>query len=167
MLEKLLREKKWKSYLLESFMNKESRQVLDIGCGTATLTLMLKQKFPAATVTGLDGDTKVLTIAEKKVNTQRAEIKLLNGYSYDLPFSDNYFDAISSSLMLHHLTTEDKYRPFKEVLRVLKPGGEFNIADWGKPATIGFRILFYLVQLLDGFATTEDNVKGLIVEAAH
>ncbi|SHN34293.1 class I SAM-dependent methyltransferase [Chitinophaga sp. CF418] len=161
-LEKLLREKMWKSYFIKNFINKVPQQVLDIGCGTATLSLMLKNTFPLATVTGLDGDRGILAIAAKKIMERQSDVKLVQGFSYELPFPDNYFDAVSSSLMIHHLSNEDKHRTFKEVYRVLKPGGEFNIADWGKPGNIATRILFYLVQLLDGFTTTRDNVKGLL-----
>ncbi len=47
-----------------------------------------------------------------------------------------------------------------EIDRVLKQGGELHIADWGKAQNIVMRSLFYIVQLLDGFETTADNVRG-------
>ncbi|OQP60209.1 hypothetical protein A3860_34600 [Niastella vici] len=161
-LEKLLRERAWKPYFINSFTNKKPQRVLDIGCGTATLSLMLKNEFPSAIVTGLDGDPVILAIAARKIKEQHTDVKLVQGYSYQLPFPENFFDVVVSSLMIHHLSNEDKHRTFKEVYRVLKPDGEFNIADWGKPGNMGTRLLFYLVQLLDGFATTRDNVKGLL-----
>jgi hypothetical protein len=55
-----------------------------------------------------------------------------------------------------------KLAAMREVLRVLRPGGEFHIADWGKPTSPAMRLAFFGVQLLDGFATTTDNVKGLL-----
>jgi hypothetical protein len=52
----------------------------------------------------------------------------------------------------------------KEVYRVLVPGGELHVADWGKAGNALMRSAFFLVQLLDGFKTTTDNVNGLLPE---
>ena len=51
-----------------------------------------------------------------------------------------------------------------EVHRVLKPGGQLHIADWGKPTGIVMRLLVYPIQWLDGFVTTQDNVEGRLPE---
>ena len=50
-----------------------------------------------------------------------------------------------------------------EVWRVLKPGGELHFADWGHPANALMRLLFVSVQVLDGFANTQDNVEGKLI----
>lgn len=50
----------------------------------------------------------------------------------------------------------------REGLRVLRVGGEFHIADWGKLTSPVMRLAFVAIQLLDGFATTTDNVRGLL-----
>ncbi|MDF2188647.1 class I SAM-dependent methyltransferase [Paraflavitalea sp. CAU 1676] len=159
-----LQERKWKSFFVQSFMNKSPHNILDVGCGTATLSILIKQQYPQALVTGIDGDEHILNIAARKIRENNLKIELVKGYSYKLPYPDNHFDVVSSSLMLHHLSQEDKHRTIQEVFRVLKPGGEFNIADWGKPDSRIVRLLFYIVQFLDGFKTTRDNVKGLIPE---
>ncbi|HSH67266.1 MAG TPA: methyltransferase type 11, partial [Bacteroidia bacterium] len=57
---------------------------------------------------------------------------------------------------------EQKHNSLLEIKRVLKPDGELHIADWGKASSILMRSLFLFVQLLDGFKTTNDNVKGLL-----
>lgn len=162
LIQKFLKERQWKTYLIQSVSNKDPRQILDIGTGTGTLCIMMKETYSEAEITGLDGDSKILEIANSKMQKQKLDIQFLQGMSYDLPFPANHFDVVTSSLMMHHLTDEDKVKTFKEVLRVLKPNGEFNIADWGKPDNIFTRLLFYGVQFLDGFATTKSNVKGLI-----
>jgi len=48
------------------------------------------------------------------------------------------------------------------VFRILRPGGQFHLADWGKAVNPAMRTLFFLVQILDGFSTTSDNVNGLL-----
>lgn len=70
-----------------------------------------------------------------------------------------------SSLVFHHLTLRQKYFALEEIRRVLKPSGEFHIADFGKPASALQRVGFYAVQLLDGFQTTTDNVENLLAKA--
>lgn len=157
-----LREKTWKGFLIKSVAYKKPSSILDIGTGTATLAMMIAQSFPSAQVHGLDGDHEILEIAARKINASGLNVKLQRGFSYELPYPDNSFDVVMSSLMLHHLSNEDKHRTLREVFRVLKPSGVFAIADWGKPSNIFVRILFLLVQMLDGFKTTRDNVRGLL-----
>jgi ubiquinone/menaquinone biosynthesis C-methylase UbiE len=86
-------------------------------------------------------------------------------YLYDgktLPFPENSFDKVFSSLVFHQLDRNTKLHCLNEILRVLKPNGHLIIGDWGKAKSKWMRIKFLLVQLLDGFATTTDNVNGLM-----
>jgi SAM-dependent methyltransferase len=82
--------------------------------------------------------------------------------AFELPYSDDSFDRVLSSLLFHHLTRENKIRTLTEVFRVLRPSGELHVADWGKAQNAFMRIAFLLVQALDGFNTTADNVSGIL-----
>ena len=82
--------------------------------------------------------------------------------SYQMPFADDTFDITASSLMFHHLADLDKVRTLKEAYRVLKPNGEINIADFGKASNFMMRGLFHIIQILDGYDTTNSNVQGKI-----
>lgn len=137
-------------------------RVLDLGCGTVTLTLLIKQTQPDAAVVGLDGDPNILEIAKAKAAKAGLLITLEQGMSFDLPYPDNAFDRVLSSLVFHHLTRENKVRTLREIIRVLTPNGELHIADWGKAQNVLMRAAFLSVQMLDGFRTTADNVKGLL-----
>src|SRR5262249_11834213 len=70
------------------------------------------------------------------------------------------FDKVMSSLFFHHLQRDAKQRTFAEISRVLKPGGELHVADWGRAANPLMRVAFFGIQLLDGFPNTSDNVAG-------
>jgi ubiquinone/menaquinone biosynthesis C-methylase UbiE len=157
------KEAKFKRRLVEQAAVGHGR-ALDLGCGTATLTIMLKREFPDAEVSGLDGDPGVLKIARQKAEQEGANITLQQGMVDDPPFADNSFDRVVSSLLFHHLDRPTKQRTLAKALALLKPGGELHIADWGRAGNPGMRIAFLAVQLLDGFETTGDNVRGLLVE---
>lgn len=154
------RESTFKRALLAQANVQPGEKILDLGCGTATLTIAIKVACAEADVVGLDGDSKILEIAAQKAASAGVQIALDQGYSYKLPYADNSFDRVVSSLFFHHLTTADKRRTLAEIERVLMPGGELHIADWGKAQNIVMRSVFFLVQFLDGFETTTDNVRG-------
>ena len=157
-----MREATFKSRLVAQAELRPGHRVLDIGCGTATLTVEIKRSQPAAEVVGLDGDPEVLRRAAAKVAAADLTIALDHGFSDRLPYPEASFDRVLTSLLLHHLTTETKRRTLAEIHRVLRPGGQVHIADWGRPQDPVMRGAFFLVQLLDGFATTADNVDGRI-----
>ena len=71
-----------------------------------------------------------------------------------------------SSLVIHHLITDNKRRAFQVVLRILRPGGEFHIVDFGKPRTIPMRLVSGIMRHLE---QTKDNFDGklpVMLEAA-
>ena len=162
LLQCTLRDKTFKRRLVKQSCIEEGNRVLDVGCGTATLTLLAKVDQPNADVVGLDGDPKILKIARAKATKAKLKIALDLGMSFELPYADNSFDRVLSSLLFHHLTRQNKIRTLQEILRVLRPGGQLHVADWGKPQNILMRLAFYQNQLFDGFKTTTDNVKGLL-----
>lgn len=92
----------FKRRVVEEASIEKGHQVLDLGCGTATLTIIIKKMYPEAQVIGLDGDLKVLKIARTKIAKTGLEIKLDQGMAFELPYTDNSFDRILSSLLFHH-----------------------------------------------------------------
>ncbi|MFC4989595.1 methyltransferase domain-containing protein [Saliphagus infecundisoli] len=154
-----LREKKWKSATVER-LSLEDGEVLDLGCGTGTLTVEIAQHYPDTAVHGIDIDPAMLAIARDKIMKDYQHVQLVRGTVTDLPYPDDHFDSVISSLVFHHLTTDQKLVTMSEVQRVLRPGGEFHLIDWGRPASRLQRASFYIIQLLDGFDTTSDNIDG-------
>lgn len=153
-------ELKVKNRLIYQAQLQPNEKVLDFGCGTATLTLLIEERCSSGTVIGLDTDPQILAIAHKKISQKKSAITLLTHEGSTLPFPDCVFDKVLSSWVFHHLTTAQKITAFKEINRVLKPQGELHIADWGKSETALMRFLFFVLQVFDNFYTTNDNVEG-------
>ncbi len=158
-----LREGTFKKLLVTQAALRPGERVLDLGCGTATLTILLKQACPDATIVGLDADPDVLEIAREKAAAAGIEVELHQGLASAPPFKAESFDRVVSSLLFHHLTTDEKRLTFSKVRELLKPAGEFHLADWGKSQNLLMRFAFLGVQLLDGFETTSDNVRGRLM----
>ncbi len=156
------RDEVFKRALVEQAQLAEVHRVLDLACGTATLTILLKQEKPQAEVIGIDGDKKVLAIAKTKARAAGVEIQFDEGMSFDLPYGNESFDRVISSLFFHHLSRENKVRTLGEVSRVLKPNGEFYVADWGLPGNWLMKLSSRFIQLLDGFETTADSFGGVL-----
>jgi len=155
------RESTFKLGLVEQARIEKGHRVLDLGCGTATLTILIKKTHPEAEVTGLDIDPKILEIAKSKVAKAGLDVALDHGTAPELPYPDNSFDHVVSSMVFHHLTSENKAHTLKEVLRVLKPGGELHVADFGKPQNILMHLISLIIRHLE---ETSDNLKGLLPE---
>lgn len=130
------RERRFKKALVEQLGIRDGDHVLDLACGTGTLTILLKQASPRAEVTAVDGDPMILDSAKEKANQLGLEIRFDEGMSFSLPYPDESFDRVVSSLFFHHLIRESKLKTLSEVRRVLKPHGEFHVADWGLPANL-------------------------------
>lgn len=157
-------EKKFRSKLIDFVNPLSGESILEFGFGTAQNLILLKQRKQEALVQGVDIDPKIKSIAEYKLRKNNLALPL---HLYDgntLPFADNSFDKVFSSLVFHQLDAETKLHCLKELHRVLKPNGTLVIGDWGGAKSKWMRFSFYAVQMLDGFKTTNDNVNGLMPE---
>jgi len=161
-----MREDLFKPRLVEQVGMQPGHRVLDLGCGTATLTILLKQRQPQSTVAGIDGDPVVLARAREKAAEAGVDISFDEGMAYQLPYPDRSFDRVVASLLLHHLTLEDKRRALAETFRVLKPSGELHIADFGKLHTALMACVSLIVRWLEeAYEHVKGMVPGLIREA--
>lgn len=106
------------------------QRILDIGCGTGTLVVLLKQRDPTLEVVGLDPDPRALERADRKARRSGLTVQLQRGFADALPYEAASFDRVFSSYMLHHLSSEEKARTLGEAKRVLKPSGSLHLLDF-------------------------------------
>ena len=101
------RESRLKQELLEQASLRNGLAALDVGCGTGTLSIMIKRDHPGCRVTGLDADPDIIEIASRKAAEARAEVQFDQALSSALPYEDGTFDRVLSSLFFHHLPPAD------------------------------------------------------------
>jgi ubiquinone/menaquinone biosynthesis C-methylase UbiE len=157
LLKWVMREETFKRKLVQQANIQPRMQVLDLGCGTGTLTLMLKRANPEAHIIGMDGDPEVLGIAREK--SRGVDIQWDKGNASSLPYPDSTFDRVVTSLVIHYLVTDDKWIAFQEIFRVLKPGGELFVLNFGAPHSSITRFMTNYMRRLE---ETADNFDGLL-----
>ncbi len=111
-------------------------RVLDIGCGTGSLAVLIKRMHPEAEVVGIDPDPTALSVSERKARRARLTIKFDRGFSDHLPYVNASFDRVFSSFMFHHLAADEKSATLAEIRRVLKPGGSLHLLDFTRAHSV-------------------------------
>src|ERR1044071_1601405 len=94
--------------LISSANLRSAERILDIGCGTGTLVVMLKRQRASAEVIGLDPDPKALRRARIKATRARVSVQLDQAFADKLPYEDVSFDRVFSSFMFHHLNEQER-----------------------------------------------------------
>lgn len=160
----LMRERLFKGRLVEQMAIQPGQRILDIGCGTGTLALLIMERHPQSEVVGLDPDPQILAIARRKAARSGADVRFDVGYADRLPYPDASFDRVTSSLVFHHLTREIKRAALADAYRVLRPGGELHIADVGHASGVLMHLAVRPIVLLDGTDRVKDNIAGRLPE---
>lgn len=105
------------------------RRILDLGCGTGSTTLLLKQAFPTSEVIGLDLSPYMLAMAEYKAHQAGLEIQWRHGNAEATGFPDASFDLVTASLLFHETPPPIAQQILHESYRLLTIGGEVIILD--------------------------------------
>jgi ubiquinone/menaquinone biosynthesis C-methylase UbiE len=119
----------WVRQALIDAVKVQPRRILDLGCGTGSTTLMLKQAFPQAEVIGLDLSPYMLVRAEDKTKTAGLDINWRHGNAEKTGFSDACFDLVTVSLLFHETPSVVTQAILQESFRLLVAGGQVLILD--------------------------------------
>lgn len=160
----MTRERHWRRALIELLAPQAGDRIVDVGCGTGTLAMMLKAGCADAEIVGVDPDEEVLRLARGKATTAGLDVDWRQGFGDDLPgvLGGEQASKVVSSLVLHQCALPTKAAILASMFSVLRPGGEMYIADYGLQRSMLMRLLFRQVQALDGYEFTQPNADGVL-----
>jgi ubiquinone/menaquinone biosynthesis C-methylase UbiE len=112
----------------------EGEKVLEVGCGTGTLSFLSKLAVgETGEVAGIDIAPKMVARAQEKAERANLDIAFEVASVDELPYPDEHFDVVVSSMMFHHLPVEVKRKGLGEIRRVLKGDGRLFLCDFCSP----------------------------------
>lgn len=161
---------KWRNKVVALVAEKNPETILDIATGTGDLVILMA-KTTANRIIGLDISAGMLEVGKKKIEKENLtnRIEMVLGDSENMPYEDNYFDAITVSFGIRNFETLEK--GLAEIYRVLKPRGLFVILETSIPTKFPFKqgYTFYskFILPLIGKLFSKDNVAyGYLSESA-
>ncbi len=150
---------------IQTIPYKPTDQILDIGCGTGSMTLQLAATLaPKGHITGIDAAGAMIDVAQKNLNRQNLDqyCSFVYALAEKLPFPDNSFDCCFSSMFFHHVPQNLKIAALYEAYRVLKPGGIFVVIDIDKAENIFTRMFGFISYCLLVQPALKENFQGIM-----
>ena len=153
------RENKLREMTVNLAQVKPGDCVLEIGCGTGTLTLEAKRKAgPSGKVYGIDIISGMIERSQQKAAQTNLDVSFQLGSIDNIPFPCNQFDVVMCSFMIFHMSEPVRQKGIEEIFRVLKPQGQLLVLDLNLPVR---RVSRALMKLFLGFMFKHD-LKELI-----
>jgi ubiquinone/menaquinone biosynthesis C-methylase UbiE len=128
--------------------------VLEVGCGTGTLTLAAKRRAgPSGKAFGIDIIPAMIGLSQRKAAQAGEDATFQLGSIDNVPFPPSQFDVVMCSFMIFHMSEAVRRKGIAEIHRVLKPQGRLLVVDLALPATPVARIT---ARILLGFMLKHD-----------
>lgn len=158
----MTREHKWRSQLVNEINPQDDDVIVDIGSGTGTLAIWLKQRQPDCTIYAIDPDPAVRVLAEAKAKQWNTTIEFVTAMGEEtvdeVPYGS--VDTTAISLVLHQCSDEVKTSILANAFVMLRPSGRLYVADYGLQPDLMMQLLFNQVRHLDGYDHTRANKNG-------
>jgi demethylmenaquinone methyltransferase/2-methoxy-6-polyprenyl-1,4-benzoquinol methylase len=161
---------KWRKKVLDLVAKSNPKTILDIATGTGDLAILMAQT-PESKIIGLDISEGMLAVGVEKIAAKQLSdrIEMLLGDSENMPFEDNYFDAITVAFGVRNF--ENLEKGLAEILRVLKPGGTFVILETSVPEKTPFKqgYHFYsknILPLIGKLFSKDNTAYGYLSESS-
>jgi len=148
-----------RAFLVDSAGLKQVKQprVLDVCCGTGSVTLAFAERFRDIFAVGYDFSHGMLRKTREK--DVHHNCHLVEGDAATLPFGDDYFDIVCCSHALYELKGDSRKAALIEMKRVIKPDGAVLIMEHEVPKKIIIKMLFNLRVLMMGRTDAKEFVK--------
>ncbi|WP_392480674.1 class I SAM-dependent methyltransferase [Nostoc sp. C110] len=155
-------EAHFRQLALQALTIHSDTQVLDLCCGSGQTTQFLVKL--SQNVTGLDASPKSLQRARLNV----PEASYVEAFAEEMPFADNHFDVVHTSVALHEMQSQQLRKIINEVYRVLKPGGVFTLVDFHAPTNPifwpGISLFLLLFETETAWQLLKTDLAGLLTE---
>lgn len=158
----LTRERTWRTALVTQIDPQPGQTIVDVGCGTGSLAIILKQAQPHANIIGLDPDPEILARAASKARAAGVEIEWREGFARDVGSLLGGVDKAVSSLVFHQVPMAEKEAGLRAMADSIRQGGEVHIADFARQRSRAMRIMFSVVGWVDGRENTTPNARGAL-----
>ena len=160
----------WRRQVVSIVGKKTPEKILDIATGTGDFAIMLAKLKPEKII-GLDLSKGMLEIGKNKVKAKKLDhiIEMVLGDSEQLPFKDDYFDAITVGFGVRNF--EDIDKGLQEICRVLKPGGNFVVLETAQPEKFPMKQLYrfyakYIIPVLGKILSKDKSAYTYLPESA-
>jgi len=162
---------KWRKKVIQLIGKNKPKTILDIATGTGDLAIMMAQLNPDKII-GLDISEGMLEVGKQKIADKKLGnlIEMVLGDSENIPFEDNYFDAITVSFGVRNFENLDK--GLKEIFRVLKPGGVFSVLETAVPTKTPYKQGYqihskYILPLVGRLFSKDKTAYSYLSESAN